>query len=97
MDEWLHVEPNRMVSNPGGRNRYLFEAGFHFVKTLAEAERYLLKFTRPDELVIAPVRVSENIRPKPRSNDGVYLAQSMCIDSDAWDCILLARDRMKQP
>lgn len=75
----------KQVWNPGGkRNKSLgYISGWHVSTSLEGATAYLKKFKDPSSLQVCRVFV-DNIQPKPRSRDGIFLARFMKIQSTDW-------------
>ncbi len=78
------VAPKKRVYNPGGRTNSGFMSGWHIARTYEDAEKLrTTRFKTPDELVVCRVFVEE-LRKKPRTNVGAWLAQKMLIRNKDW-------------
>lgn len=79
----------KRVSNPGGGDQPRFMSGWHFGRTFEEVDHLrTTRFKRPHDLVVCKIMVKD-IRPKPRTNVGAWLAREMLIRKDDWSDALV--------
>jgi hypothetical protein len=79
-DTWM-IAQKKIVSDGGTK----YVSGFHVLKTRAECEKYLNKFTRKNIYVVSIL--AQNLRPKLHSSSPVFLAERIKLTKKTIDSL----------